>query len=175
MKQGLIQLYCGEGKGKTTAAVGAAIRCAGAGGRVLFYQFLKDGTSSERKILSRLEGVELPDCFYSNKFVWNMTDEEKAAAARFYTVKFNEIMAEAAENKYDMIVLDEIFDASNCGFVPYELVLHFTENKPNETELVMTGRNPGKDLTDLADYVTYMQKVKHPFDRGVPARKMIEY
>lgn len=175
MQNSMVQLYCGEGKGKTTAAVGAAIRCAGAGGRVLFFQFLKGNSSSELNILNKLDGINLLDGFYSSKFVWDMSDSEKALAARFYSDKFNEIAGLVKNGEYDMLVTDEIFDAVDCGFVSIEQILHFLRIKPKGLEVVMTGRNPGRQLTEAADYVTYMQKIKHPFDRGISARKMIEY
>lgn len=172
---GLIQVYCGEGKGKTTAAVGASIRCAGGGGKVLFFQFLKDNTSSERNILAEIKSIDLLEGYYSSKFVWEMSDNEKSLAARFYCEKFNEIVKRVKENKYDMLVLDEIFDAVHCGFVPVELLLNFIADRPGCTEIIMTGRKPPRQIAEAADYITYMQKIRHPFDNGITARKMIEY
>lgn len=175
MRKGLIHLCCGDGKGKTTSAVGAAIRCSGAGGKVLMFQFLKDNSSSERRILEDIDGIELLDGYYSNKFVWDMTDGEKAAASRFYSMVFNKIVKLTNENEYDMLVLDEVFDAVDCGFIPREQLTYFIDNKPCGLEVIMTGRKPYHELIERADYITYMKKIKHPFDSGIGARKMIEY
>lgn len=173
MSRGLIHLYCGDGKGKTTAAVGLAVRCAGAGEKVLFFQFLKGNTSSERRILAGTEGVELIDGMENMKFVWHMTEYEKAEARSFYRRTFAEIASRSAE--YDMIVLDEIIPAVKYDFVTEGELLEFLVHKPERSEVVLTGREPSEKLLAAADYVTEMRKIKHPFDRGIAARKGVEY
>lgn len=169
---GLIHVYCGDGKGKTTAAAGLAARCAGSGGRVLFFQFLKDNSSGERKSLAAA-GVTLIDGAERAKFVWSMTEDEKRGAADFYGGKFKELTELAPE--YDMLVMDEIFPAVRYGFVPIEAILAFLENKPQGLEVVMTGREPDERLLNKADYVSEIKKRAHPYDKGIKARKMIEY
>lgn len=171
-KTGLVHIYCGDGKGKTTAAVGQALRCAGGGGRVLFFQFLKSNVSGERSALGSIDGIELRDGPDDMKFVWNMTDEEKAGAREYYTKRFRELCAEAGD--FDMLVLDEVIPALKYDFVPAEELLEFLRSKPDGLEVVMTGREPEKKLVELSDYVTEMKKIKHPFDRGVAMRKYIE-
>lgn len=170
---GLIHIYCGDGKGKTTAAVGLAVRCAGSGGRVLFVQFLKGNTSSERRALSSIGGIDMADGIEDIKFVWKMNDDEKKAARAFYREWFLSICRLGA--KYDMIVLDEIIPAVKYGFVTEEELLAFMGSKPENTELVLTGREPSDRLRAAADYVTEMKKIKHPFDSGIAARSGIEY
>ncbi len=173
MEKGLVHIYCGDGKGKTTAAAGLALRCAGAGGKVLFCQFLKDGKSGEVLSLSGIDGITVVGGCADIKFVWEMTDAEKAKACEFYKTEFEKIKETA--HKYNLIVLDEIIPAIECGFVSDNELTGFVKAKPYETELVMTGRNPSDTLIGLADYVTRMEKIRHPFDNGIPARKGIEW
>ncbi|MCH5212380.1 MAG: cob(I)yrinic acid a,c-diamide adenosyltransferase [Oscillospiraceae bacterium] len=173
MDRGLIHIYCGDGKGKTTAAIGLAARCAGAGGRVLFFQFLKGNSSSERKILKEIKNIDLVDGIDNMKFVWNMTDTEKAEAARKYKKIFEDIADRAAD--YDMIILDEVIPALKYDFVSEHKLVDFLKSKPDGTEIVLTGREPSNGLMELADYVTKMKKIKHPFDDNIKARLGIEY
>ncbi|MGN0181946.1 MAG: cob(I)yrinic acid a,c-diamide adenosyltransferase [Candidatus Ornithomonoglobus sp.] len=172
MKRGLIHIYCGGGKGKTTAAVGLAIRCAGAGGQVMFFQFLKDNSSSERNILSGIDNIDVIDGLEGMKFVWNMTEREKEETRGQYQQIFNAMIKKAGE--YDMIVFDEIIPALKYEFVTEEELIAFLKSKPEKTEIVMTGREPSERLCELADYVTEMKKIKHPYDKGIAAREGIE-
>ncbi len=172
--RGLIHIYCGDGKGKTTAAAGLAIRCAGGGGKVLFYQFLKDGTSGEINVLKSLDNVEVVDGYRSSKFSFNMTDEEKRLAAEGYEKDFEYIANRVSKKHFDVLVLDEILHGINLKYLSLERVLEFLINKPEGLEVIMTGRNPDKKLIDISDYVSEIVKVKHPFDKGIVARKYIE-
>lgn len=174
MKNGLIHIYCGDGKGKTTAAVGLSVRCAGGGGKVLFFQFMKGNSSGERESLKQLKNIDLIDGYENLKFVWNMTDSEKAKTAEYYTDKFKEIVKKACDENYDLIIMDEIISAVNCEFVPLDTLTDFLRNKPQSLEVVITGRDPHKELIDIADYVSEIKKIKHPFDKGIKARKLIE-
>ena len=173
MDKGLIHIYCGDGKGKTTAAAGLAIRCAGAGGKVLFFQFLKGNSSSERNILKEIKNIDVIDGIDNMKFVWSMTDEEKAETARSYKTIFENIAKQAAD--YNMIILDEIIPALKYDFVSEKELVNFLKSKPDKTEIVLTGRDPSDMLIQLADYVTDMKKIKHPFDNNIKARQGIEY
>lgn len=172
--KGLVHIYCGNGKGKTTAAVGLAVRCAGGGGRVLFYQFLKDGKSGEINSFRFLDGITVFSGYKSTKFSFNMTEHEKRLAAEHYMSDFNKIRAMVNNSSYDMLVLDEAIHAVNLGYITLSAMLGFIDSKPEVTELVLTGRNPSKELIDRADYISEITKIKHPFDRGVNARKYIE-
>jgi len=171
--KGCIHIYCGDGKGKTTASVGLAVRAAGNGMKVLFCQCMKDGTSSEVKMLQKL-GITYCCCPERFGFYWNMTDEQKEKAAHAYTHLFEEVTRRAEEEKYDLLVIDEFMSAYNHGLIHQKTALYFLVNKPKHLEVVLTGRDPGEELLKLADYVTKMRKVKHPFDEGIPARKGIE-
>ena len=172
-RQGLLHIYCGDGKGKTSAAVGLAVRAAGTGMKVYFCQMMKDGRSGEVEMLKKL-GVNYHCCEERLGFYWNMTEEQKAAAARLYNQLFDEAVKTAAEEDYDLLVIDEFVSAYNHGFIDQKKALHFFLNRPEHLEVVLTGREPGEELLELADYVTEMRKVKHPFDQGIPARKGIE-
>lgn len=172
--QGLIHIYTGDGKGKTTTSVGLCIRFIGNGGTVLYAQFLKNDTSSELNILSQLEKVTFVPSGQSFGFSFQMTPEQKEQARLHYTEYFTSVIRMLEGNHYGLLVLDEIIGADRLGFVPHDLLLDFLKNKPKELEVVMTGREPGEDLTELADYVSEIQCRKHPFQCGIPARKGIE-
>ena len=163
MEQGLVHIYCGDGKGKTTCAVGLMIRCAGQGGRVLCFQFLKGDNSGERRILEKLEKVTLMSCYGKVKFTSKMNEEEKLEAKTFYQNRFQQIITMVQQKEYDLLVLEE------------KEVVRFLQNKPGTLEVVMTGRNPGEELLKLADYVTEMKMCKHPYEKGISARRMIEW
>ena len=170
---GLIHLYCGNGKGKTTAAVGLAVRCAGAGGRVVFAQFFKDGSSAELNVLRALPGVKVLVCPVKYGFFKNMTEEKKAAAKADYTALLESALEAAGEA--ELLVLDEAVSACNHGVIPEQRLLRFLEGKPEGLEVAVTGREPSGALQEAADYITEMVKRRHPFDRGIPARKGIEF
>ena len=171
---GLIHLYCGDGKGKTTAATGLALRAAGAGRRVLFVQFFKDGSSAEVKALRSVPGVAVRICPVQHGFFRDMDDETRRRAVADFTALFEAAAAEAAENA-DLLVLDEAVSACNHGMIPKDALLRFLREKPEGLEVVLTGRDPAPELLELADYVTEMRKIRHPYDRGIRARKGVEF
>lgn len=175
MENGFVHIYCGDGKGKTTAAVGLAVRMAGSGGRVLFFQFLKNNSSSERKILENTENIELLAGADKVKFTFRMTEEEKTAARTFYAEKIEKIQDMCQSGSYDMVVLDEAIGAVEKGIADKDAVLSLIKLLKGKTEVVMTGRNPCAEMIELADYVTEMKKIKHPFDRGIKGRFGIEF
>lgn len=170
---GLIHIYCGDGKGKTTAAVGLALRAAGAGKHVVLTQFFKDGSSSEIAMLRQIPGIRVMHCKNVPGFFFRMTPEQKEQCRRDYTAWFRQVTEQAGNA--DLLVLDEMLSACNNGVVPLEDVEAFLKTKPEGLEVVLTGRNPAPSLVDAADYVTQMCKRKHPFDNGIPARKGIEF
>lgn len=172
--KGLVHIYCGDGKGKTTAAVGLSIRCAGGGGKVLFYQFLKDGSSSEINILKNIENIEVIDGYESAKFYNKMTDDEKIKSGIYYREKFNKIINMVKNKDYDLLVLDEIIYAVNLKYINSCDVVNFINLKPYGLEVVLTGRNPDDNIISCADYISEIKKIKHPFDNGIMARKLIE-
>lgn len=171
---GLVHLYCGDGKGKTTAAVGLAVRHSGRGGKVVFAQFLKDGTSGECRVLAKL-GVTVLAANPVGKFSFRMTEEEKAETAAALGRTFDAATGFAVRERATLLVLDEICVAVNCGFLPEKTLTEFLESRPDSLEVVLTGRDPSENLQVHADYITEMKKRRHPFDEGVAAREGIEF
>lgn len=171
---GLVHIYCGDGKGKTSAAVGLTVRAAGADRRVLFVQFLKNGDSSELFILRALEKVEVFVCDARHGFLWKMGENERAQAKQDYSALL-EAALEKARRGVDLLVLDEAVSACNLGVIEEKKLLDFLREKPSELEVVLTGRYPSAALLQRADYVTEMKKLRHPYDRGVGARRGIEF
>ena len=175
MVNGLIHIYCGDGKGKTTAAMGLAIRAAGRKKKVFITQFLKSGKSGE---LISLEKLDEYITFFPgkpvNKFVWNMNEEEKLQAKIEHTKRFQEIKDIINKEEYDLLILDEIIATINNEFIELNDVIEFLRNKPKSLEVVMTGRDPKDELVELSNYVTEMKCIKHPFKEGIPSRVGIE-
>ena len=172
--QGLIQIYTGEGKGKTTAAIGLAIRFAGNGGTVLFTQFLKDSSSSELAVLSQLEQVTVFPSSQHFGFSFQMTPEQKKLATNHYTEYLNSIISMSQSGCFGLLILDEILVADHLHLIPHETLVDFLQRKPANLEIVLTGRNPEPDVLALAGYVSDIHCVKHRYQKGIPARKGIE-
>lgn len=174
---GLIHIYTGEGKGKTTAAVGLTIRCAGSGGRVVFCQFLKDNQSSELNILRQIPLVEIVQATPIRGFYKNLNDEQRAAARQTAGQLLRRAIAAAgAENPQParLLVLDEAIAACNHQLIDQNELASFLRDKPAGLEVVLTGRSPAPELLTLADYVSEIRKLKHPFNQGIAARRGIE-
>lgn len=173
--KGLVHIYTGNGKGKTTAAIGLGIRAYGRGLRVLMVQFLKGAETGEMHTLKNLEprftlhrGTEI------KKFTWNMTEEEKQQAAKQQRDIFTYAVDAAMCGGWDLVILDEVLGAITSGMIELEEVVKFVREKLDGFELVLTGRNAPPELIELADYVSEINAVKHPMDKGIPARKGIE-
>ncbi|MEE0858975.1 MAG: cob(I)yrinic acid a,c-diamide adenosyltransferase [Acutalibacteraceae bacterium] len=169
----MVHIYYGDGKGKTTAAVGLAIRASGNGNSVLFTQFLKGDISGERRILECIPTVTMPKLPEKVRFVFDLTPEEHAEYKERVVKLFNYIKENI--NKFDMIIADEIFSAVDVGFISLSDINELVTNCPKETELVLTGHNLDKSILVHADYATYMSKIKHPYDSGLKARQGIEF
>ena len=171
----MIHVYYGDGKGKTTAAIGLAVRAAGSRMRVLFVQFMKTEFSGERHTLSHTENISLTFAPVELKFTYEMDDAEKSKAAIMFRKIFDDAVTTVLTQKYDMIVLDEIFTAIEAGVLSEYEVREFVSNAPKNLEIVMTGHNPLEKILELADYITEMKKIRHPYDEGVQARFGIEF
>ncbi|MBQ1523517.1 MAG: cob(I)yrinic acid a,c-diamide adenosyltransferase [Firmicutes bacterium] len=171
--KGLLHIYCGDGKGKTTAAIGLSVRAAGAGKKVLFVQFFKDGTSSEHAVLSKVDGIDIMVCRTHYGLFKRLDEEGRRNAARDYGQLLENALLAAPS--YDLLVLDESISACNHGTISEERLAESLESRPEGLEVVLTGRKPSERLIALAGYVTEMKKIRHPFDEGVPARKGIEF
>lgn len=169
----MIHLYYGDGKGKTTAACGLAVRAAGSGMKVLFAQFFKSGKSSEVGVLSSLTNVTVKNpSLYSGRYK-TMSDEQKKMIGDCYSAFLGEVASDA--DKFDLIVLDEAVSAYGYGLFDRAELMVFLEKNGKAREIVLTGRAPARELINIADYATEMRKEKHPYDNGVSARKGIEF
>ena len=171
---GLVHIYYGDGKGKTTAAFGLAFRCAGRGKRVVVAQFLKSGSSGEVTATERLPEITLVRGKEVHKFTFQMNDEEKAQTARDCTALFQEAAALAREQDARLLVLDEAIDAT-YGFLPMDELTAFLDGRPEGLEVVVTGHSLPETLARRADYISHVAKEKHPYDQGVMARPDIEF
>lgn len=169
----MIHIYCGDGKGKTTAAMGLAARMAGRGKNVLIGQFFKDGSSGEIQALKILPGIQTLHCHTVPGLFARMTEEQRAKAKLDYTEYLGVLLEKGREA--DLLVLDEAISALNRGIIPEEPLLSYLQAQGQTQEIVLTGRNPKAELLAQADYVTEMVKRKHPFDRGVKARRGVEF
>lgn len=174
-KVGLIHIYCGAGKGKTTASIGLIARAAGHGRRVLLVQFLKDGHSGEIDSLRLLPGVQVLAGQVTTRFTYQMDAEEKLATRSLHESFFQQAADQAHAGSVDLLVLDEVLGAINTGLLQHEEVLDFLRSKPSELEVVLTGRDPSSQLLELADYISEIHCVRHPYQRGICAREGIEY
>jgi cob(I)alamin adenosyltransferase len=176
-RKGLIHIYTGDGKGKTTASIGLAVRAAGQGLKVLFVQFFKEDKvkSGEKEIFrSQIEGIELIRSNVRHPFfTGENTDEEAVRASVSET--FEKACTKAIEEDVDLLVFDESIGAVNGTWLNIDDLMAFLTNRPPHMEVVLTGRSAPVELVKLADYVTEMLAIKHPFDCGHKARKGIEF
>ncbi|MFR3728172.1 cob(I)yrinic acid a,c-diamide adenosyltransferase [Lacrimispora sp.] len=170
-----VHIYCGDGKGKTTAAVGLSVRACGCGKKVLITRFLKTDHSGEVKALQALPGITVTPCERSFGFFTRMSEQQKKEAKVYYSQLLQTTLQRAVEGAYDLLVMDEIMAVCNYGLVEEPVVLDFLTSRPEGLEVVLTGRNPSDKLIELADYVSEIKKIKHPYDRGIAARQGIEY
>ncbi|MBN2512760.1 MAG: cob(I)yrinic acid a,c-diamide adenosyltransferase [Sedimentisphaerales bacterium] len=174
-----MHIYTGDGKGKTTAAFGLALRAAGHGSRVLIFQFLKPSSLDlgERGALKKgIEGITVramdePWDMFESMGNASALERVKKAIAR----ALREIETAAHEKYYDVIILDEIVFCFSRGLVTMEDIKHIIINREKGVEIILTGRGATPELIELADLVTEMKPIKHPFDKGVQARKGIEF
>jgi len=179
LEKGLVQIYTGDGKGKTTAAFGLALRAAGRGNKVLIYQFLKppaleigERLALQRETLGiRVEALDV---------AWDMSasaaDENTVAETRTAISEVLARIAEMAQNRlYDVLILDEIVFCLSMGMAKLQDVENLINGRYPAVEIVLTGRGATPELMELADLVTEMKNIKHPFDAGQAARPGIEY
>jgi cob(I)alamin adenosyltransferase len=173
LEKGLVQVYTGDGKGKTSAAFGLALRAIGRGLKVYIIQFIKGGFDyGELYVIDKLPNLTLK-AFGRGKFVTRQPPSEE-------DVKLAEEALHLAEKtiksgKYDLVILDEINVALNLKLISLEKVLELIKNKPKHVELVLTGRYAPQEIIEVADLVTEMREVKHPFKKGCQAREGIEF
>ena len=179
LEKGLVQIYTGDGKGKTTAAFGAALRAAGQGNKVLIYQFLKPAflNTGERFAIQsgavriRIETLDVP---------WDMSEslkDEKAVVQIKAKISdaLKRIIQSAEKREYDVLILDEIVFCLSEGLAVLEDIKNLIDKRDSSVEIILTGQGATVELIELADLVTEMKNIRHPFDKGEPARKGIEY
>ena len=170
MELGMVHLYWGEGKGKTTAAMGLALRALGNGCRVVVVQFLKGADTGEIPLLRQL-GAEVYRGKAGQKFVFQMNEAEKAATRALQ----NENLRAALARPADLLVLDEACAAWELNMVDRQLLEQAVRERPAGQEIVLTGRKPAPWMEELADYSTEMHCWRHPYEKGVKARKGVEF
>lgn len=176
-KRGLFLVYTGDGKGKTTAAVGLAVRAAGRGKKVIMIQFIKspDRTYGEKISFDKL-GIEIVQ--KGAGFTWTKTPEEHRAALKEAWAFAKEKLLSGA---YDVVILDELNNALAIDSFPVDDVLPLADvlqtiqNRPSHVHLVVTGRSAKQELIDMADLVTEMKPIKHYYDEGIPAVLGVEF
>lgn len=168
--KGLVQIYTGDGKGKTTAALGQALRAAGQGLRVTFIQFLKSQVGGEH-ISTRKAGIFEIIQFGEGDLFKKTDDQLKKESEQAYELAEKSLTG----GKYDMVILDEIFIANWRGLISLQQILTLIDEKPANVELILTGRKAPQEVIRRADLVTEMLMIKHPFSDGVPQRQGIEF
>ena len=171
----MVHLYYGYGKGKTTAAAGIALRTLGHSGRVVVCQFMKDGSSGEVTALGAFENCVCMSAPETARFTWNMTNEDRLISKKIIDSLFDAAVLKAVKERADMLVLDELVGRISAGYLDEETVLDRLMEVRGLFEIVITGHAPSERLIGFCDYVTHMEKDKHPFDLGEAAREGIEY
>ena len=179
LEKGLVQIYTGDGKGKTTAAFGLALRAAGQGNNVLIYQFLKaPNLDIGERLALQLEAVQIKVEMLD--VPWDMTgsfeDEESVARMQESIGEvLNKIARMAEQRKYDVLILDEIVFCLSKGLATLSDIRKILDRRDPHVEIILTGRGATMELIECADLVTEMKNIKHPFDNGLPARRGVDY
>jgi cob(I)alamin adenosyltransferase len=173
LEKGLVEIYTGNGKGKTSAAFGLALRAVGRGLKVYIIQFIKGGFDyGELYVLDKLPNLTLK-AFGRGKFITaNPPDQDDLKLAKRAFQLARQIVR---DGEHDIVILDEINVALSLKLLDLKEVLELMKDKPSHVELVLTGRHAPDQIIEAADLVTEMKEVKHPFNKGIPARKGIEY
>lgn len=169
--KGYFHIYTGNGKGKTTAALGLAVRAAGAGLKVYFAQFIKGGKYSEVKALQRFADLITVEQFGLGRFIKGKPQPADIEAAGKGLAKMKEVVA---SGEYAVVILDEANVALSCGLFELADLKELIAARAGQTELVITGRGAVQELIDQADLVTEMREIKHYYNAGVDARVGIE-
>jgi len=174
MKKGFVQVYTGDGKGKTTAAIGLAVRCAGSGNRVFIVQFMKAMKTGELLTLEKIENIEIFRVCETTKFSFEWTERERNQE-RDNARSCIDRIKEKLKTGIDLLILDEALGAISAEVLTEDDVLGIMESRPEETEIVITGRGLPKRIAEKADLITEMLPIKHYMEKGVNARKGIEF
>lgn len=176
LNEGFVQIYTGNGKGKTTAAIGQGIRAYGNGLKVIMVQFLKSGKTGELNTVDELsDNFEIFRFEKRRGFVWTLSEEEKLEVKKEVKVAYDFILDVIENCKCDMLIIDEIMGVLKNKFLSVEDVLELIRKKPKNMEIIMTGRNVPEEIIEKANLVTEMKEIKHYYKEGVPARKGVEF
>jgi len=175
-EKGLIHVYYGDGKGKTTASLGLALRAAGCEKNVVIVEFIKNWICGEHNSIPHISNITLlRGKAAGGKFIREMSDEEKQVTKASQDECLRKALELVESGQCDVLILDEAIEAQSLGMLDAELIEGLIHNKPDSLELVITGHDPDTRLLEKADYVTEMVKRKHPYDEGVCARQGIEF
>ncbi|KAB3529151.1 cob(I)yrinic acid a,c-diamide adenosyltransferase [Alkaliphilus serpentinus] len=174
LETGLIHIYTGDGKGKTTAAIGQGTRTAGGGYKVLMVQFLKGDDTGELYSIDSMPNFTLKRYAELNSFYPFLSEDKKLAVKEKIQHALKDLTEVIENQEYNMIILDEIMAVLYNEIMPIEDVVSLLKKKPDHMEMILTGRNAPEDLVNMADYVTEMKMIKHPYEKGIYARKGIE-
>lgn len=169
----MIHLYMGDGKGKTTAAVGLAVRASGSGKQVLFSQFMKGNDTGEIHSLEMISNIKILRSEKQYEFYKNLTEKEKLELTAVHNQIMDELLKAAYSGQAQMIILDEITYPVKWNLVDVNKLKKLLQNE--SVELVLTGRDPEDFMLDCADYITEMRKVRHPYEKGIKSRVGVEY
>lgn len=176
LKNGCIQVYTGDGKGKTTAALGQGVRAAGSGLKVYMVQFLKGGDSGELHSTKKLyPNFEIFRFERPRGFFWTLDENEKLELKKDIDEAFEFCKKTFKNRECDMLIMDEIMGVLQNKLLSVKEVLDFIKSKPQDMELIMTGRNVPEEIVEAADLITEMKEIKHYYKKGIPARKGIEF
>lgn len=171
----MIQIYTGDGKGKTTASIGQGIRAAGRGFKVYMVQFLKGTPTGELEILKNIDNFKVFRFEEERDFVWNLNEEEIEELKKEVLNAYNFILKVIDNKECDLLIMDEIMGVLSNKFLTVNEILEIIDRNKHNIEIVMTGRDVPKELADRADLITEMKMIKHYFEKGVHAREGIEY
>lgn len=175
LKEGYTQVYTGDGKGKTTAAMGLAFRAAGNNMNVYIVQFLKAWKTGELDTIAKIDNINLFRFQTITKFTWDLNEEELVEYKKQTRDAYFFAKECVDERKCDILILDEIMGAYHGGFITEDEIVYLIDNKASDMELILTGRNVPEKVYEKADLVTEMKPLKHYMDKGVNARKGIEF
>lgn len=175
LEKGLVAVYTGNGKGKTTASVGQGIRCAGNDLNVRMVQFLKGGATGEMNIIETIPNFTLFRFERPRGFFWTLDEQQKKELQEDID-KAMEFVEGTIDNNYcDVLILDEVMGALSNNLIDIDRLVSAINRRPDTMEIIMTGRNVPEKVYEIADYVTEMKDLKHPFEKGIAARKGIEW
>lgn len=175
LEKGLIQIYTGNGKGKTTAAIGQGLRSSGRGLNVYMVQFLKSSDTGELKVLAGIPNFSVFRFEKQRGFFWTLSEEEKLQLKKDIDKALEFVANVISSSECDVLILDEVMGALSNGLIDLERMLHLLRSKPESMEVILTGRNAPQELIEIADYVSEIRPVKHPFEKGIASRNGIEF